>query len=152
MKSLVGFRGGREFESDDGRFIGDVVDGDVVDVEGGFVAVGWDDDFGFEFGICVEEDCFFGEGLEGVEIDAGLGEAAGVVEVEVIGGLDYFDISVGSEIGYDLTVEGGFDFFVPGAGFGEEVYCFLWEGAIALGADVKEVVGILAEAAVDGFG
>lgn len=121
-------------------------------MEGGFVAVGWDDDFGFEFGICVEKDCFFGESLEGVEVDAGLGEAVGVVEVEVIGGLDYFDAFVGCEVGYDLAVEGGFDFFVPGAGFGEEVYCFFGDGAVAFGADVKEVVGILAEAAVDGFG
>lgn len=95
-------------------------------MERGLGAVGWGDDFGFEFGICVEKDCFFGEGLEGVEVDAGLGEAVGVVEVEVIGGLDYFDISVGSEVGYDLAVEGGFDFFVPGAGGSEELYSFFW--------------------------
>ena len=94
---LFGFRW--EFESYDGRFVWDIVDGDVVDVEGGVVAVGWGDDFRFEFGICVEEDCFFGEGLEGVEVDAGLGEAVGIVEVEVVLVFDHFDVFVGDEVG-----------------------------------------------------
>ena len=62
---------GGELQSDDGRFVGDLVHGDVVDVEGGLGAVGHGDDFRSELGSGIEEDGFFGGSGQGVEVDAG---------------------------------------------------------------------------------